>query len=80
MSPPPPPPPPPPGTTTRGLAASAAHAATPVYDYEVVRTFPHDRHAFTEGLFYENGALWESTGLPGHSFVRKEELDTGRVL
>ena len=59
---------------------TTAHAATPVYGYEVVRVFPHDRGAFTEGLFYENGVLWESTGLPGHSFVRKEELDTGRVL
>ena len=62
------------------LAPLAARAATPVYSYDVVRVFPHDIHAFTEGLFYEDGVLWESTGLPGHSFVRKEELDTGRVL
>ena len=64
------------------LAAApvAAHAATPVYTYQVVRTFPHDPNAFTEGLFYEDGVLWESTGLPGHSFVRREDLDTGRVL
>ncbi len=64
------------------LAAApfAAQAATPVYDYKVVRIFPHDVNAFTEGLFYEDGLLWESTGLPGHSFVRKEVLDTGRVL
>ena len=62
------------------LAPLATRAATPVYGYEVVRIFPHDTHAFTEGLFYENGLLWESTGLPGHSFVRKEELETGRVL
>jgi glutaminyl-peptide cyclotransferase len=60
--------------------AAAAKAATPVYTYEVVRTFPHDVNAFTEGLFYEDGVLWESTGLPGHSFVRKEMLDTGKVL
>src|SRR5579875_2096181 len=62
------------------LIAGAASAATPVYTYQVVRTFPHDTGAFTEGLFYEDGLLWESTGLPGHSFVRKEQLDTGKVL
>jgi glutaminyl-peptide cyclotransferase len=64
------------------LAAApfAAQAATPVYTYQVVRTFPHDVNAFTEGLFYEDGVLWESTGLPGHSFVRKEKLNTGEVL
>ena len=62
------------------LAPLTARAATPVYSYDVVRVFPHDTHAFTEGLFYEDGVLWESTGLPGHSFVRKETLDTGRVL
>ena len=61
-------------------AAPVARAATPVYGYQVVRTFPHDRGAFTEGLFYEDGVLWESTGLEGHSSVRKEDLDTGRVL
>ena len=59
---------------------SAAEAGTPVYGYHVVRVFPHDVNAFTEGLFYENGVLWESTGMPGHSMVRKEDLDTGRVL
>ncbi|WP_254600839.1 glutaminyl-peptide cyclotransferase [Caulobacter sp. S45] len=61
-------------------APLAACAATPVYTYQVVRTFPHDVNAFTEGLFYEDGVLWESTGLPGHSFVRRERLDTGEVL
>ncbi len=62
------------------VPTAAAYAATPVYTYQVVRTFPHDVGAFTEGLFYEDGVLWESTGLPGHSFVRKEALDTGQVL
>ena len=61
-------------------ASLAARAATPVYGYQVVRVFPHDRGAFTEGLFYENGLLWESTGLEGRSSVRKEVLDTGQVL
>ncbi len=61
-------------------APAAVHAATPIYSYQVVQTFPHDRSAFTEGLFYEDGLLWESTGLEGRSSVRKVELTTGRVL
>ena len=62
------------------LPAATARAATPVYGYQVVQVFPHDRGAFTEGLFYEDGVLWESTGMPGRSFVRREVLETGRVL
>ena len=62
------------------IGAVAARAATPVYGYQVVQVFPHDRGAFTEGLFYEDGQLWESTGMPGRSFVRREELATGKVL
>jgi glutaminyl-peptide cyclotransferase len=62
-----------------GLAAPAL-AAIPVYDAEVVRAYPHDPAAFTEGLFYHDGALYESTGLEGQSTLRKVELATGRVL
>ena len=64
------------------LAAAAApsFAAAPEYGYRVVRTFPHDTGAFTEGLFYQDGYLYESTGLEGRSTIRKERLDTGRVL
>jgi glutaminyl-peptide cyclotransferase len=51
-----------------------------VYDYEVVHVFPHDPDAFTEGLFYLNGFLYESTGLEGHSSIRKVRLQTGEVL
>ena len=62
------------------LSAAVARAATPVYGYQVVRVFPHDRGAFTEGLSYDHGQLWESTGLEGRSSVRRVDLDTGRVL
>jgi glutamine cyclotransferase len=55
-------------------------AAVPIYDYEVVHVFPHDPAAFTEGLFYLNGFLYESTGLEGHSSIRKVRLQTGEVL
>ena len=52
----------------------------PVSDYQVVHTYPHDPKAFTEGLFYMNGFLYESTGLVGQSSVRKVKLETGEVL
>jgi glutaminyl-peptide cyclotransferase len=59
---------------------SAAMAAVPVWGVSVVRAYPHDRTAFTEGLFYQGGYLFESTGLNGQSSVRKVDLATGRVL
>ncbi len=55
-------------------------AATPTYTYQVVHTYPHDRDAFTEGLFYDDGFLYESTGLEGHSSVRKVRFETGEVV
>ena len=63
------------------LAACAprGHAATPVYGYQVVRTYPHDPNAFTEGLFLRDGFLYESTGLEGASSIRKTVLETGSV-
>lgn len=58
----------------------AAGAATPVYGYRIVHTYPHDKTAFTEGLFWRDGYLYESTGLEGRSFIRKEVLETGKVV
>ncbi|MGC1305064.1 MAG: glutaminyl-peptide cyclotransferase [Caulobacteraceae bacterium] len=55
-------------------------AAVPVYGYQVVRAYPHDPQAFTEGLFYRDGELYESTGLEGHSSIRQVSLETGQVL
>lgn len=61
--------------------AAIAGATAPVsYSYEVIRSWPHDRAAFTQGLVFRNGALLESTGLNGRSSVREVELATGRVL
>ena len=62
------------------FSALPAHAVVPVYSYEVVKTYPHDTHAFTEGLFYLNGFLYESTGLEGQSTIRKVKLETGEVV
>src|SRR5215475_4775281 len=61
-------------------AAGVCRAAVPVYTYEVVHTFPHDIHAFTEGLLYYKGFLYESTGLNKQSSIRKVQLQTGKVL
>ena len=57
-----------------------AQAAAPEYGYSIVRSYPHDPNAFTEGLFYLNGLLYESTGLEGRSSIRKVRLETGQVL
>jgi len=56
--------------------------ASPVtyYTYSVVNTYPHDTNAFTEGLFYSDGYLYESTGLNGASSLRLVDLATGTVL
>jgi glutamine cyclotransferase len=48
--------------------------------YKVINTFPHDREAFTQGLVFEDGVLYEGTGLLGRSTLRKVELKTGKVL
>lgn len=50
------------------------------YAFEVVNTFPHDESAFTQGLYYDNGTLYESTGREGESTLRKVDLATGKVL
>ncbi len=52
----------------------------PVYTYEIVNTFKHDSKAFTQGLVFHNGFLYESTGQKGDSTVRKVEINNGRVL
>jgi glutaminyl-peptide cyclotransferase len=48
--------------------------------YRVVKTFPHDRQAFTQGLIFVDGQLYESTGIAGQSSLREEDLETGRIL
>jgi len=69
--------------TVAGLAlgaALAAQAAVPVQGYVVRQTYPHDAQAFTQGLFFMDGFLYESTGQYGQSSVRKVELKTGKVV
>ena len=47
--------------------------------YKIVRAYPHDPQAYTQGLIYLDGHLYESTGLNGRSSLRMVDLDTGHV-
>lgn len=49
-------------------------------NYRVLHAYPHDEHAFTQGLVYLDGHLYESTGIKGQSTLREEDLETGRIL
>src|SRR5437870_12032781 len=62
------------------LAAASLAPATPEYSCRVVKVYPHDRTAFTQGLEYRDGFLYEGTGLVGRSALRKINLETGRVV
>ncbi len=52
----------------------------PEYTFKIVRTFPHDPTAFTQGLAYSDGFLYEGTGLKGRSSLRKIHLETGEIV
>lgn len=65
------------------ICSVASHAATPsipVYDYQIVHSYPHDTKAFTEGFFYRDGYFYESTGLNGRSSIRKVDIESGKTL
>jgi glutaminyl-peptide cyclotransferase len=66
------------------LIPSAAHpqqpAQIPLFKVKLVHAYPHDPHAFTQGLEYYGGCLYESTGLAGQSTLRKVALETGEVV
>jgi glutamine cyclotransferase len=61
-------------------AQNVASGPTPVYTYQVVNVYPHDRRAFTQGLVYDGGVFYESTGLYGQSSLRQVEVETGTIL
>jgi glutaminyl-peptide cyclotransferase len=58
----------------------ASANAPPEYTFDVIRVFPHDTSAYTQGLAYRNGYLYEGTGRNGHSSLRKLHLENGEVL
>jgi len=51
-----------------------------VYNYKIIQSYPHDKKAYTQGLEYYNGFLYETTGHRGESTLRKVEIKTGKVL
>jgi glutamine cyclotransferase len=50
------------------------------YTYSIIKAYPHDTSAFTEGLVYQDGFFYEGTGLNGYSSLRRVDLNTGQVL
>ncbi|HEU4388586.1 MAG TPA: glutaminyl-peptide cyclotransferase, partial [Blastocatellia bacterium] len=72
----------PPGNNTGAQVdlARKARSGVPIYVPEVVAVWPHDSEAFTQGLVFHDGFLYESTGLNGHSSLRQVEIKTGRVV
>jgi glutaminyl-peptide cyclotransferase len=69
------------GQLLAGQSSHPLHAGRPPeYTFKVVRTFHHDPAAFTQGLAYRDGFLYEGTGLNGRSSLRKVRLETGEVV
>lgn len=77
-----------PGRTVRSASVSELAdqpagnqtSAVPVYSATVVATYPHDPHAFTQGIEFQGGYLYESTGIAGQSTLRKVKLETGGIV
>jgi glutaminyl-peptide cyclotransferase len=62
------------------LPAQRSGKPVQTFGYEIVRSYPHDRQAFTQGLVYRDGVFYEGTGLNGRSSIRKVKVETGEVL
>ncbi len=62
------------------VSVSLSVVPPPVYGYTVLHAYPHDPGAFTQGLVYKDGFLYEGTGRHGESSLREVELETGAVL
>ena len=62
------------------VATTTASASIPVYTPVIVAEYPHDPDAFTQGLQFVDGELYEGTGLRGRSSLRRVDLETGKVL
>jgi glutamine cyclotransferase len=71
-----------PGAANRQVSRDEvlAQTTTPVYGFRILRTYPHDRTSYTEGLMTVGGTLYEGTGLYGQSKLRAIDLATGRLL
>lgn len=60
--------------------SSVEQPSSTYFDWSVVEIFPHDTEAFTQGLIFLDGYLYESTGRRGHSSIRKVRLETGEII
>ncbi|MCB9087385.1 MAG: glutaminyl-peptide cyclotransferase [Calditrichae bacterium] len=67
-------------TTLAGIAGGKPGEKVPLYSYKIVNIYPHDTGAFTQGLVYADGVLYEGTGQKGESSIRKVDIKTGTVL
>lgn len=65
---------------SRSAPELLAQGSATVNTFRVVKTYPHDATAYTQGLIYRDGFLFESTGLNGQSTLRKVKLETGEVV
>jgi glutamine cyclotransferase len=61
------------------FASSCTNAQVREYKVKVVGEYPHDAHAYTQGLFFHDGVLYETTGQWGESSIRTVDLETGKV-
>lgn len=62
------------------VAVRKTQAVGSVVGYEIVNEYPHDTEAYTQGLIYVDGFLYESTGITGRSSLRKVRLETGEII
>ncbi|MBW2217803.1 MAG: glutaminyl-peptide cyclotransferase, partial [Deltaproteobacteria bacterium] len=62
------------------ISTNTSAEIIPVYTYKVVNIYPHDSEAYTQGLVFQDGILYEGTGLRGRSSLRRVELETGVIL
>jgi glutamine cyclotransferase len=62
------------------LSDSPVNTGPVQYTYKIINVFPHDPNAFTQGLIFEDGFLYESTGLYGYSSIRRVEMESGSIL
>jgi glutamine cyclotransferase len=66
-------------TPTVSLLPTPTPTPIPVYGYRVIERYPHDANAFTQGLIYVDGELFEGTGRRGQSSLRRVDLESGAV-
>jgi glutamine cyclotransferase len=67
-------------SAAEAVSDSSKFSSIPVYGYKIINTYPHDNSAFTQGLVYDQGVLYEGTGQYGSSTLSRIDLETGRVL